>query len=199
MDSQIRKLLKRAKKADANAASELLRIYYEDVYSYLRRLCGSRADAEDLTQQTFLKVWSSLDRFKGRSKFSTWLHRIAYNTYIDWQRRNTDGTRNLPDQWWQECVDDNPGPFSNLAERQLAQRLYEAVDQLEEDKKQTVHLHHYQALSLRETAKVLGIATSTVKYRLREVFKALRVKLGVRETGTQQQKQTIPIAKGEPI
>ncbi|MEA3225469.1 MAG: RNA polymerase sigma factor [Planctomycetota bacterium] len=198
MDSQIKKLLKRARKADTHAASELLRIYYEDVYSYLRRLCGNQADAEDLTQQTFLKVWSSLDHFKGRSRFSTWLHRIAYNCYVDWRRRNTGGTLNLPDQWWLECVDDNPGPFSNLAERQLTQRLYEAVDQLEENKKQTVHLHYYQGLSLRETAKVLGVATSTVKYRLREVFKILRGKLGVRETGTQQE-QTIPIAEGESL
>jgi len=197
MNSQTRKLLKRARKADTNAAGELLRIHYEDVYSYLRRLCGSQADAEDLTQQTFLKVWSSLDRFKGRSRFSTWLHRIAYNTYIDWQRRNTEGARNLSDQWWQERVDDNPGPFSNLAERQLAQRLYEAVDQLEEDKKHVVHLHYYQALSLRETAKVLGIATSTVKYRLREVLKVLKVKLCTEEEFKQD--QTIPIAKGEPV
>lgn len=198
MNSQTKNLLKRAKNADIDAANELLRIYYEDVYSYLRRLCGNQTDAEDLTQQTFLKVWSSFDGFKGRSKFSTWLHRIAYNTYIDWQRRNTDGTRRLPDQWWQECVDDNPGPFSNLSERQLAQRLYEAVDRLEEDKKHVVHLHYYQALSLRETAKVLGIATSTVKYRLREVFKVLKVKLCIEEDEFKQN-QTIPIAKGELI
>jgi len=72
------------------------------------------------------------------------------------------------------------------------------VDQLDEDKKLVVHLHYYQGLSIRETAKVLDVATSTVKYRLREVFKILRVKLGVRETGFEQ-KQTIPIAKGESL
>ncbi len=198
MKTRIKTLCRRAKKADKNAACELLKIYYAEVYAYLRRLCGSRDDAEDLTQQTFLKAWSSLDGFAGRSKFSTWLYRIAHNTYIDWQRRNTGSTQSCPDQWWQECIDQNPGPFANLAERQLAQRLYEAVGRLDEDKKQVVHLHYYQGLSIRETAKVLDIATSTVKYRLREVFKALRVKLGVRETGTQQ-RQTIPIAKGESL
>lgn len=198
MDTRIKTLCRRAKKADKNAACELLKIYYAEIYSYLRRICGSRHDAEDLTQQTFLKAWSSLDGFAGRSKFSTWLYRIAHNTYIDWQRRNTGSTQSCPDQWWQECIDQNPGPFVNLAERQLAQRLYEAVGRLDEDKKQVVHLHYYQGLSIRETAKVLNIATSTVKYRLREVFKTLRVKFGVRETGTQQ-RQTIPIAKGESL
>ncbi len=198
MKTRIKTLCRCAKKADKNAACELLKIYYAEVYAYLRRLCGSRHDAEDLTQQTFLKAWSSLDGFAGRSKFSTWLYRIAHNTYIDWQRRNTGSTQSCPDQWWQECIDQNPGPFANLAERQLAQRLYQAVGRLDEDKKHVVHLHYYQGLSIRETAKVLDIATSTVKYRLREVFKALRIKLGVRETGTQQ-RQTIPIAKGESL
>jgi RNA polymerase sigma-70 factor (ECF subfamily) len=198
MDSRIKTLCKRAGRADKNAACELLKIYYADIYSYLRRLCGSTADAEDLTQQTFLKVWSSLDGFAGRSKFSTWLYRIAHNTYIDFQRGNAGNNRDRCDQWWAECVDKNPGPFANAAERQLARRLYETVDQLDDDKRNVVHLHYYQGLSIRETAKVLGIATSTVKYRLREVLRILRVKIGVEENELNL-KQTIPIAKGEPI
>ena len=198
MNSQIKKLLKRAKKADTHAVSELLRIYYEDVFSYLRRLCGSQADAEDLTQQTFVKVWSSLDRFKGRSKFSTWLHRIAYNCYIDWRRKNPGNVQSNTDQWWLEWRDGNPGPAEKLAQRQLSRQLYEAVDRLDEDKKQTIHLHYYQGLSLRETAKVLGIATSTVKYRLREVLRILRTKIDVEENELNI-KQTIQTVKGEPI
>jgi RNA polymerase sigma-70 factor (ECF subfamily) len=198
VSSQIKKLIKRAGKADTNAASELLRIYYEDAYSYLRRLCGSQADAEDLTQQTFLKVWSSLDRFKGRSQFSTWLYRIAYNCYIDWRRKIPGNVQPNADPWWRERTDGNPGPAEDLAQRQLSRQLYEAVDQLDDDKKQTVHLHYYQGLSLRETAKVLGIATSTVKYRLREVLKVLRTKIDAEENELNL-KQTIQIAEGEPI
>ncbi len=198
MESRIKVLCKRAKKADKDAASELLKIYYTDVYAYLRRLCGSRQDAEDLTQQTFLKVWSSFGGFAGRSKFSTWLYRIAHNTYLDWLRKNNVGTQSCPEQWWQECIDQNPGPFANLAKRQLARRLYGIVDRLDEDKKHVIHLHYYQGLSIRQTAKVLGIATSTVKYRLREVFKILRAKIGVQENELNL-KQTIQIPKGELI
>jgi RNA polymerase sigma-70 factor (ECF subfamily) len=183
MERRIKTLCKRAKKADKEAADELLKIFYADIYAYLRRLCGSRHDAEDLTQQTFLKVWSSLGGFKGRSKFSTWLYRIAHNSYLDWLRKKTGSVQVNFEKWWQECIDENPGPFTNLTERQSALRLYEAVDRFDEDKKQVVHLHYYQGLSIRETAKVLNIATSTVKYRLREVLKILRIKLGVRENG----------------
>jgi len=198
MDSRIKSLCKRTRKADKDAACELLRIHYVEIYAYLRRLCTSAADAEDLTQQTFLKVWSSLDGFKGSSKFSTWLYRIARNTCIDFQRKNSGKNRVHSEQWWDECIDENPGPFANVSERQLARYLYEAVDQLDEDKKHVVHLHYYQGLSIRQTAEVLGIATSTVKYRLREVFKILRIKLDLQETSTQQE-QTIPIVKGESL
>jgi RNA polymerase sigma-70 factor (ECF subfamily) len=198
MDNRIKHLCKRARKADKDAASELLKIHYADIYSYLRRLCGSNQDAEDLTQQTFLNVWSSLDSFAGRSKFSTWLYRIAHNVYIDFQRENTVSNRDRSDQWWAECIDKNSSPFVNVAEHQLTQRLYEAVDELDDDKRHVVHLHYYQGLSIRETAQVLGIATSTVKYRLHEVFKILRINLDARETKTQQE-QTIPIVKGESL
>ena len=85
-----------------------------------------------------------------------------------------------------------------LYERQLARRLYETVDQLDDDKRNVVHLHYYQGLSIKETSKALGVATSTVKYRLREVLRILRVKIGVEENELNL-KQTIPIAKGEPI
>jgi RNA polymerase sigma-70 factor (ECF subfamily) len=197
MNSRIKTLCKRAKRADKDAACELLKIYYADIFAYLRRLCGSQADGEDLTQQTFLKVWRSLDSFRGRSKFSTWLYRIAHNTYIDWQRRN-NRIQSQSDQWWQQCMDKSPGPFAHAAERQMAKHLYRAVEQLDEAKKQVVHLHYYQGLSLRETARVLNISTSTVKYRLREVIKLLRDHIGVEENGFSP-KETISIAKGEPV
>ena len=143
-------------------------------------------------------MWSSIDGFAGHSKFSTWLYRIAHNTWIDWQRTNTARVQSRQDKWWAECRDRNPGPFASVAERQVAQHLYQAVEQLDEDKRHIVHLHYYQGLSIRETAKVLNIATSTVKYRLREVFKILRPKLDVEETGFEKS-QTSPIARREPL
>jgi RNA polymerase sigma-70 factor (ECF subfamily) len=193
---RIKGLCRRAKRADRKSACELLNICYPDIFAYLRRLCDSQQEAEDLTQQTFLKVWSSLDGFAGRSGFSTWLHRIAYNTYLDWRRTEAGGARNRPDPWWDECIDANPGPLANVADRQMAQHLYAAVDQLDEDKRQVVHLHYYQQLSIRQTAKVLNMATSTVKYRLREVLKILRTKVAIEENEPNVAR-TIPLVKGE--
>jgi len=195
MDHHTKNLHKRASRGDKEAACRLLETSYADVFAYLRRLCGSSHDAEDLTQQTFVKAWAALDGFAGRSRFSTWLYRIAYNTYVDWQRRNRGGIQSQTDHWWQGCADTNPGPLANAADRQLAQRLYEAVDRLDEDGKQVVHLHYYQGLSLKETAGVLGIATSTVKYRLREVLKILRAGIDVEEN--EIDRKVIPVPQGE--
>jgi len=185
-------------KPDNRAVQELLNRHYADIFAYLRRLSSSTEEAKDLTQETFLKVWASRDGFRGRSRFSTWVYRIAYNTYIDWKRKKEVGLAPLCDEWWQECVDTSPGPPAELAERQTAQHVYEAVDRLDEDKKQVVHLHYYQGLSIRQTAKVLGMSTSAVKYRLREVLKILRAEMEIEEE-PHGRKSTIQIPKGESL
>jgi RNA polymerase sigma-70 factor (ECF subfamily) len=70
------------------------------------------------------------------------------------------------------------------------------VDQLDEDRRHVVHLHYYQGLSIRQTAEVLNVATSTVKYRLREVLRILRTRIVVEENELNVAR-TIPLAKGE--
>ena len=167
------RLCERARAGDRQAASELVTLFYERVYSYLRRLSGNEEDGADLTQKTFCKAWSSIGSFQGRSSFSTWLHGIAYHVYVDW-RRQKNFTDTPTDDWWESRAADGPSPFEDAAEREMAQQLYALVEQLEEEARQTVHLHYYQGLSLKETAEVLGVATSTVKYRLREALDVLR-------------------------
>ncbi len=157
------------------AASELVRLHYERIFAFFRRLCGSDADAADLTQKTFARSWSALGSYAGRSSFSTWLHGIGRNVYLDWRRK---GDRLAPqsDEWWAACVAEGPSPFDDAAERDAAVRLYALVAQLDDEKKEAVHLHYYQGLSLSETAEVLGVAASTVKYRLREALEFLRTR-----------------------
>src|SRR6266704_822901 len=72
------------------------------------------------------------------------------------------------------CVADGPSPFESAAEQDMARQLYALVQQLEEGAREAVHLHYYQGLTLQETAEVLNIATSTLKYRLREALNLLR-------------------------
>ncbi len=169
-------LCRRAQSGDFGAASELISVTYERIYAYLRRLCGCDETAADLTQQTFASVWRSLPSFDGRASFTTWLHRIAHNVYVDWRRKGNRLDAQC-DEWWEGCATDEPSPFDNTAERDAAQLLYAAVEQLDEDQRVTVHLHHYQGLTLQETADALNVATSTVKYRLRNALDLLRARM----------------------
>jgi len=173
MIDQVADLCERAKAGETTAAAELISLFYERIYFYLRRLCGNDEDAEDLTQKTFLKVWSGLASFQGRSSFATLIHGIGHHVYLDWRRRKNRSDFQA-DAWWETCVADGPNPFENAAEQDMARQLYALVQQLEEDAREAVHLHYYQGLSLNETAEVLNIATSTLKYRLREALNLLR-------------------------
>jgi RNA polymerase sigma-70 factor (ECF subfamily) len=178
-------LCERARTGDLAAASELVTAFYQRIFAYLRRLSGNDEDAADLTQKTFARTWQSLGSYKKRSSFSTWLHGIAYHVYLDWRRKRSLGDAR-PDEWWEAQSDDAPTPFENTAERELAQQLYHWVDQLDDDKKQTVHLHYYQNLTLNETAEVLGVAASTVKYRLKEALDFLRSRSAKTESPTER-------------
>ncbi len=162
MSEQAEQLCERAKAGDLAAASELVALHYQRIFSFFRRLCGSDEDAADLTQKTFAKVWAALPAYQGRSSFSTWVHGIGRNVYVDWRRQ---GNRLDPqtDEWWETCEAEGPSPFEDAAERDQAGRLHALVAQLDEDRREVVQLHYYQGLSLKETAEVLGVAASTVK------------------------------------
>jgi RNA polymerase sigma-70 factor (ECF subfamily) len=168
-------LCERAAGGESAAAGELVSRHYQRIFAYLRRLCANDSDAEDLTQKTFGKAWTALTTYQARSSVSTWLHGIAYHVYVDWRRR-VRPTDARSDEWWEARAAQQPTPYESAAQQESARQLFRWVDQLDDEKRQVVHLHYYQELSLSETAEALGIATSTVKYRLREALDFLRSK-----------------------
>ena len=177
MSDHAETLCNRAEAGDMSAACELVGLYYARIFAWFRRLCGNDDDAADLTQRTFFKVWTSLASFRRRSAFATWLHGIAHHVYVDW-RRTSRPTDSQTDEWWEKCAANGPSPFEDAAERDLARRLFALVDRLEDGAREVVHLHYHQGLSLGETAEALGVAASTVKYRLREALDFLRSQAG---------------------
>ena len=178
MSNHAETLCHKAKAGDISAASELVGLFYQRIFAYFRRLCGNDDDAADLTQKTFFKVWTSLASYQRRSSFSTWLHGIAHHVYVDWRRTNR-AADSQSDEWWETRAAEGPSPFEDAAERDAAHRLFALVDRLEDRAREAVHLHYYQGLSLQETAEALGVATSTVKYRLREALEFLRAQTKV--------------------
>jgi len=176
MDAQpANQLADAARRGDKAAATRLIELFYERIYAFLRRLAGNDADAADLTQRTFSRVWEALPTFAGRSSFSSWIHGIAHHVYVDWRRANRLEPRS--DEWWGARVAGGPAPDETVASADLAATIFAMVDNLESDLRDTVHLHYYQELTLQETADALGVATSTVKYRLRQALAELQKRL----------------------
>jgi RNA polymerase sigma-70 factor, ECF subfamily len=176
MNSSDHHLVSAAAAGDREAAERLVGRHYQRLYAFLRRHAGNDADAADLTQRTFAGIWRALPGFAGRSSVSSWMHAIAWHTYVDWLRR-APRLEGRPDAWWEACVSPATSPAEALAQADLAATVYARVDQLEPDLRIAVHLHYYQGLSLAETADALEIATATVKYRLRRALDQVQTAL----------------------
>ena len=164
-----------SRKDNPAAVVQLIELFYERIYAFLRRLAGNDADAADLTQRTFGRVQQALPTFAGRSSITSWIHGIAYHIYVDW-RRAERRIEPRPDEWWDAQPSDQPSPAELAAQADLARALYVAVDALEPDLRATIHLHYYQELTLQETADAMEVAVSTVKYRLRQALDTLQKK-----------------------
>jgi RNA polymerase sigma-70 factor (ECF subfamily) len=163
---------------DEAAAARWVEEYHERLYAFLRRLAGTDAAAVELTQRTFCRAWSSLNTFQGRASVSSWLHGIAYRVYVDWLR--SDRRYEVRSEaWWEGLRDDGARPDAAASAADDETVVYAAVDGLESGLRETVHLHYYQGLTLQETAEALGVAASTVKYRLRDAMEQIQRRLGV--------------------
>src|SRR5215212_6808446 len=144
-------LVKDICRGDKQAAVDLIDLYYERIYAFLRRLSANDADAADLTQRCFTRVWQALPGFAGRSSLASWIHGIAHHIYVDWRRAN-NRTESRSDEWWISHAASNPGPDEIVASTDLAATVYASVDTLEPELRDTIHLHYYQGLTLQETA-----------------------------------------------
>jgi RNA polymerase sigma-70 factor, ECF subfamily len=190
MDSDDKHILGGLRNGDRTAAVSVIEQSYQRIYAFLRRLTFNDNDAADLTQRTFSRVWQALPTFAGRSSFSSWIHGIAYHVYVDWRRvdRHADSK---PDEWWLACPSDAAGPDETAARADLAAQVYSSVDRLEQDLRNTMHLHYYQGLTIEETAEAMGVATSTVKYRRRLALAELKKALAEPVLGSVTRGKTV--------
>jgi len=177
MEPDASQLVRAFRSGDRAAAVQLIELFYGRVYNFLRRLTANEADAEDLTQQTFVRVWERIDSFAERSSISSWIHGIAYHVYVDWRRRSGH-TETRSNEWWEAHANSGPQPDEMTAGTDMRAAVFGHVEDLEPDVRAAVHCHYYQDLTLQETADALGIATSTVKYRLKQALGELQRKLG---------------------
>lgn len=170
-------LVEAAQNGERHAAEQLIELSYARIYAFLRRYTGHDADAADLTQRTFCRAWQALPTFARKSSFHSWLHGIAHHVYVDW-RRGQGRLESRPIEWWEDCVASEASPAEATQQTDISAVVFARVDTLSPELRVTIHLHYYQELTLQETADALGVATSTVKYRLRQALAELQKQLG---------------------
>lgn len=142
---------------------------------------GDRALAEDLVQETFLRVLHAIGQYRYPRPFKPWLYAIATNLARDHYKRAemrySDSASDDPMQW-ESANDPTDGIEERLLSASEAQRVATAVSTLADHQRETIVLRYYQDLSLAEIADALGIPVGTVKSRLNLGLKRLRVSLG---------------------
>jgi RNA polymerase sigma-70 factor, ECF subfamily len=162
---------------DRAAAERLVESSYRQIYAALFRMCGGDAElAADLTQETYRKAWEALPRFEGRAQLTTWLYRIAYNSFLHHVRRPRL-MQELTDDTAAALPDPEPDAAAAYVAGDEAERLRRAVLALPEDLRFTVSAHYWSELPVAEVAKLEHITPVAVRKRLKRAFAALRLAL----------------------
>jgi RNA polymerase sigma-70 factor, ECF subfamily len=169
-----KRLLARALSGEREACVELIHGYHAPIYRLLARLCGDPHLAEDLTQETFAAGWANLKTFRGASSVGTWLHRIAYRKFVDWQRRAQRRVTPAAESSVDEVESPQLGPSEQALAREQSWLLNRAIGRLNPPERGLVVLHYLQGLSYRDMAEILEEPTGTLKWRTRQALENLR-------------------------
>ena len=173
-------IVRKVLQGDVNAFEKLVTEYEKAVYAIAQRMTGNPEDAADMTQETFIKAYNSLSSFRGDSKFSVWLYRIANNVCLDFLRsKNRRPTVSLStedddgEETQLDIADESQSPEMLLESSLTRDAVRRGLDSLPPDYKQILLLREIQGLSYEEIAAALGIESGTVKSRIFRARKRL--------------------------
>ncbi|MGB5227421.1 MAG: sigma-70 family RNA polymerase sigma factor [Eudoraea sp.] len=165
-----------------NAYAVLVDRYKHMVYSLALKIVKNREDAEEIGQDTFLKAYNALNEFKGQSKFSTWLYKIAYYRSLDYLKKNkrrVDTTKiDISEEYNIASMDD---ALDLMDVKERAEIIKYAIQELAVDDAVLITLYYFETLSMAEISKVMEIPSNTIKVRLfrarKRLAKILEIKL----------------------
>ncbi len=171
LEKSQKSLVARLKSGNRAAADELVDMYYEQIYLYMRRLGHSCQNSEDLTQESFFQAWQHLSRLRNNSSLNGWLYRIASNlSSLYWRRNKLRKTGTI--EGFE--IADKFRSHERLGDFELLDNLNIAVAALPRKLREAVVLHYMQHLTIAESAQAAGIREGTCKSRLGRALDALR-------------------------
>ena len=182
-------LVERLKRRDEAAFNELIRLYQARIFRLVFRMLGDRSEAEDLAQEVFITVFKSIDGFRGDSKLSTWLYRVATNhckNRIKYLDRRARGKKKEFDEIAEhgalESATMNPSahiarPDQMLEAMQKEKILQDAIGSLDDEHRELIVLRDIEHMTYEQIQEITGLAEGTVKSRLHRARHALRTKV----------------------
>lgn len=165
-------LIKACQAGERQAFEELIRIFYPYVTKFLLKMTCDESLSEDLTQETFLKVIRSIEKFdlNGSARFGTWLIAIAKNCYVDDLRRNRVSMENIDDLQ----LDDPSDVASGVVQKLQYEEILRAIEKLPKEQGLAIRLRYEEDLTLAEIAGRLGVPSKTIKSRIHDGMVKLR-------------------------
>lgn len=168
-----REIIKEILRGETHLYAHFVERYSEAVFSLVTHMINCREDAEEITQDVFLKAYEKLSSFNVESSFSTWLYRIAYNTTISALRKRPCNSVAIADDILADTDDTLVDETLNGTGEKLLQRLERAISMLDAEERALVTLYHLEERSIAETAQITGLKESNVKVKLHRTRKKL--------------------------
>jgi RNA polymerase sigma-70 factor (ECF subfamily) len=178
------RLAKLSRGGDRRAFAELVELYKDKIYHLGYRMLNQKQEAEDVVQETFLRVYTNLERYDENQKFSTWIYRIATNLCIDRLRKrkpsysiDAEMANGEGADWHVILASKDPGPDEELILSETQTNIREAIQTLPDKYKAVVILRYLHDMSLQEIGEVLDMPVTTIKTRVHRGREFLRKKL----------------------
>lgn len=174
MEDPLAELVIRSQRGDRAAFAELVRLTHEQVYNLAYQFLSNAQEAEDLTQEVYLRVWRALSDFRGEARFRTWLYRITANTCINRRRRLRGQLETTQDGAVMERLPSTQeNPDAAVITNDRKKRLWDAVRCLPDKYRLVLSLFYQEQLSYDEVADTLALPLGTVKAQLNRARQAL--------------------------
>lgn len=165
---------------DESSLKELISVNLKPVYNFVYRMVRNEKDAEDISQETFVKLWKNISKYRQGESFKAWLFRIARNTAIDWMRKRKnpvfsdfdkdDGENTIAEN----IADPDPLPDELAAKANDKELLNRVVGGLSPEHQEILRLYYTEDLTFNEIGQISGLSINTVKSRHRRALLALR-------------------------
>ncbi len=152
---------------DTHAFAILIDRYKDLVFTLALRLLKNREEAEEVSQDTFIKAYKSLSKFKGESKFSTWIYKIAYNTSLDRIKKNKKYWNDVEiDEFTAHQIKTIDNTLDHLETQERNQSIKDCIALLPNDDSFLLTLYYFDELSFEEISKIVGITANNVKVKI---------------------------------